>query len=70
MADYIDLDATGADPDDVRAAFNDIVRTLRAAGAAVNAQLLTGGATYTQDDVPEDDPEDDLDEDDPSEQHE
>lgn len=48
-----------ASDDDVRAAFGELVRTLRAIGDGVTASLFTTHATYSEADVPDEDVADD-----------
>jgi hypothetical protein len=57
------VSGTGAVPDDVRAAFNELVYSLRNAVAdegTLDAALVVGEEAYTADDVPEDDVRDDA----------
>jgi hypothetical protein len=57
------VSGSGAVPDDVRAAFNELVYSLRNAvllDGTLNAMLVVGVETYTVDDVPDDDVRDDA----------
>jgi hypothetical protein len=64
MTDF-QLVVSGSDavPDDVRAAFNELVHSLRNAqpdDGMLDATLIVGAETYTADDVPDDDIRDDA----------
>jgi hypothetical protein len=53
MSMTITANGTGQDEDDLRAAFGELVRSLRAADGTFTASLTTDSATYVDGDIPD-----------------